>query len=235
MTSILNHLKSWWIAHLTLVAAVVTFFDPSIQAWLGTHAKYALIGGTIWGYILKASRSPLTKAVVLLLSVTLLGSAALAQTPAPTAPTNQGNFSITAQPIALPGNHQTVAGTLVGGTFAITDRLSLRQTNYLAPGGNVSSYLGGLQYHPDLTNLIKKTKLDPTSLQFYVTASAGIGTVTPAGATQSQQHFNFTAGGGLNYKVNGSFMVNLFEVQYARFPGYANNTAIFSAGPKLTF
>jgi len=150
--------------------------------------------------------------------------------------TNQGPFSLTAQAMALPGDGQTVAASDVGATYAITSTISLRSDNILAPSNGVQMYTGGVQWFPNLSGFLAKTKLNPKQFQFYLTGSAGIDRLVPA-AGPSQQHIALLAGGGINYSPssNGVFSVNLVEVRYAHIPGLANSTAIVSSGVNLTF
>jgi hypothetical protein len=146
-------------------------------------------------------------------------------------------FSLTAQAVALPGNKQTVAATIIGGTFQISEYFALRQENILAQAGNMTGYYGGFQYA--LRSLSKKLNavslFDANHIQFYVTASAGVDRV-PRGNVDVQ-HYSFLAGGGANYDPSGKgvFSVNLFELRYMKAPGYNNNTAVLSTGVKFGF
>jgi hypothetical protein len=148
----------------------------------------------------------------------------------PTSP--QGNFSLTAQAVALPGGGQTVAGTIVGFTKAITSTVSLRNDDLLAPGSSLQGYFGGAQWFPSLSKVFAKTKL--TGLQPYVTGSIGVDRIVPSSGP-SQQHIALLIGGGLNYTPSSGPTINLFEVRYARLPGLANNTAVVSSGLTLSF
>lgn len=163
------------------------------------------------------------------------------ETPATVAPvetsaTNDGPFSLTAQAMALPGGGETVAASDVGATYAITNAISLRSDNILAPSNGVQMYTGGVQWFPNLSGFLAKTKLNPKQFQFYLTGSAGIDRLVPS-TGPSQQHIALLAGGGINYSPssNGVFSVNLAEVRYAHIPGLANSTAIVSSGVNLTF
>lgn len=146
-------------------------------------------------------------------------------------------FSLTAQPIALPGNHQTVAGTVAGITFTPTQNFDLREDNIIVPGQNLQAFLGGFNYRLPVIS----TKLNNISpnvngyrFQFYVTGSVGVDRITLPDATR--QHYAFLAGGGINYDITGSGTWTMgVEVRYAKFPGLANNTAIVSVGPTLHF
>jgi len=148
-------------------------------------------------------------------------------------------FSITSQAVALPGGKQTVAANITGGTFSITPNFALRNDNIIPGASVLSGYFGGAQYTiPDLSAKLQNLSpfLNGNNFQFYVTASAGVDRIAmPTGDTK--QHYAFLGGGGVNYAPNGNrvFSVNLFEVRYAKLPGYANNTVIVSTGVKLNF
>lgn len=175
--------------------------------------------------------------IVVLFSCFVLCLAAQAQD-VPPAVAPSSTFSLSAQAIALPGNHQTVAGTIMGAKFNLTPKLALRSDNLLVPASDLQGYYGGFDYVlPAISNKIQNTSstLDGNHLQIYLTASAGINRIVPAiGATQ--QHYSFLAGGGLRYDPLGSknFSINV-EVRWAKLPGYANSTAIVSTSPTLRF
>lgn len=174
------------------------------------------------------------KRIVVVLGLLLLAATvASAQTDGPT---NAGKFSITANAVALPGGGQTVAATDVGGTFAVTNHLSFRSDNLLAPANDLQGYFGGVQYFLPTAKLLKKTTLNAKSFQFYLTGSVGVERIVPA-TGPNKQHIGVLAGGGANFDPTGSgkFSLNLFEVRYARLPGIAQNTAIVSSGLTLTF
>jgi hypothetical protein len=146
-------------------------------------------------------------------------------------PTTQGTFSLAASAVALPGGVQTVAGTLLGQTFAVANTVSLRATEVMAPGLSMNAFLGGVQWFPNLTKILAKTKISTSQFQPYLTCSGGEDTLSTG------NHFAVTCGGGANYDPTntGHFNVNLFEIQYARFPGATGSTAIISSGVRLTF
>lgn len=180
------------------------------------------------------------KKLAILCALFLYASCVPAQTatpapaPAPVvAPTT--TFSITSQAVALPGGEQTVAATIVGGTYAVTTNLSIRNDNLMAPGNGLQAYFGGLQYYLNAAKLLAKTTF-ANAIQPYITASMGVDIVSPANAP-TQQHYSFLAGGGLNYDPSntGHFSVNLIEVRWAKLPGYANSTAVVASGVKLSF
>lgn len=169
--------------------------------------------------------------LTLLLGVTPLGLFSQDQ-PAPST-----TFNLQASAMSLSGHKQTVPGTVIGGTLAITPNFSIREDNVLVPAGNLQAFLGGFQYAlPVLSKKVdSSTLLNGNAFQFYLTGS--VGAVHIGSSAGDIQHIGVLGGGGLNYDPTGKgkFSVNLFEVRYAKLPGYANNTAIVSSGLKLGF
>ncbi len=155
-----------------------------------------------------------------------------AQTPTPSA---SQTWTLTAQPIALPGGGQTIAGTEAGVEFQATPNLFLRDTNLMASG--IQGFYGGIKYTlPILSQKVNAVSpaISGARFQVYITASAGVDRITSG--TAVRQHYSFLAGGGVNYDLTGSGRWSLgAEVQYAKLPGLANNTAIVSFGPALHF
>lgn len=146
-------------------------------------------------------------------------------------------FSLTAQPIALPGGKTTVAGTVAGITFTPTTNFDLREDNILAPGANFQGFFGGFNYRlPALSTHLNNvsTSMNGYRFQFYLTGSVGVDRITlPA---ETKQHYAFMAGGGVNYDLTGSGRYTMaLEVRYAKFPGSANNTVVVSVGPAIHF
>src|SRR5262245_12944995 len=146
----------------------------------------------------------------LFLGLTLLFCALrmLAQDQVTIAPTR--TFSLSASAVALRGKTTTVAATVLGGTFQITDKFSLRQDSILGQAGDFTGYYGGVEYN--LPGLSKKlnaiSQFDANHLQFYVTASVGIDRVPGNGV--DVQHYSYLGGGGARYSPNGDgrFSVN---------------------------
>lgn len=175
-------------------------------------------------------RSRLLTALLLLFASFSFGQSALPATPAPvTVPATQ-SFSFTANALALPGHSQTVAAAVVGGTFAITDKFSLRQDNIIANSNAMNGYYGGFQYElPQLSKKLNNVSIfDASQFHFYVTASAGVDHVGSA------QHYSFLAGGGVNYG-SGKLSYNLAELRLLIAPGFANKVPLFSSGIKFSF
>ncbi|HZU21568.1 MAG TPA: hypothetical protein VE998_01980 [Terriglobales bacterium] len=173
----------------------------------------------------------------LLLALLALGvaPAAFSQSPSP-APAATA-YSLTLNAVGLPGGKQSVPGTDAGFLFGVTQNASLRSDNILAPGNGFQAYLGGVQYR---LNFLAKAlenaspQLDGSHFQFSAHASIGVDRVSnPAG--QYAQHYAVMAGFRGDYDPSGSgkFSVNLFDISYAKFPGWANNVPVISLGMKF--
>lgn len=172
-------------------------------------------------------------AVLLSLSVAAFGQT-VATTPNPS--TTAATFTLNASILSLPANSQTSAATDIGATFAVTDKLSLRSDNILAPAVNLSAYFGGIQYALPTAKILTKTNLDPAHFQFYLTGSAGQARVT-VGSDPTRTHFAALVGGGVNYDPagTGKFSINLLEARWAKLPGLSNSTVVVSSGLKIGF
>lgn len=159
----------------------------------------------------------------------LFAVSALGQTQQP----GLNSFSLALSPISLPGAHQTVAGTEAGMTLNITNSLALVDQNIIAPGDNFQFYGGGAQY----TFKALSTKLNNASpnlnglaFQFGLKATAGVDRLTAINA----QHWGFTAGGFVNYAINGTWAFG-GEVLYGHFPGFNQRAVLVSVGPQIHF
>jgi hypothetical protein len=138
--------------------------------------------------------------------------------------------------MSLPGNKQTLAGTLSGVSFGVSQNFSVRQTNLIVPT-SVSAYYGGVEYRVAafskwLDNV--SPQLNGMHFQLRVNGDVGIDRVT--NGADAHQHWSFLAGGTLNYQVAGSSTYSLLStVQYGKLPGYANNTWLVAVGPSIHF
>lgn len=151
---------------------------------------------------------------------------------------NSSTFSLTAQPLSLPGGKQTVVGTLSGMTLSITPNFDLRDDNIIAPGNNFQGFFGGFNYRlPVLGAKLNAVSpnINGNRFQFYLTGSVGVSRITSS-TLPTVQHYAFLGGGGVNYDLTGSGRWTFgAEVRYAKLPGLNNNTAIVSVGPSLHF
>lgn len=73
----MNHLKQWWLAHLTWITGAAYFFLPSVQTWMNAHPKtlFSSVLGVVVAAILKQSPVPakvktLVPAIILAVALT---------------------------------------------------------------------------------------------------------------------------------------------------------------------
>jgi hypothetical protein len=146
------------------------------------------------------------------------------------------SFALTLTPVSLPGNHQTVAGTEAGMSFAPTPNFELYDDNILAPGQNFRYFGGGFRYYlPVLSQKLNNASpnVNGFRFRFALEAGAGVDRITQPVPTQ---HYGFTAGGRVEYDLTNSGTWTMgADVRYAKFPGLNNNTAIVSLGPAVHF
>jgi hypothetical protein len=161
--------------------------------------------------------------------------AGFAQTAAPAAPASAfptTTFSVSLTPISLPGGRTSVMGTENGVALAITPKFTAQNFNIVSTTFNYFA-LGGKYFIPSLSKALNNASptLKGFNFQFYLTANVGAVKVLggpPAG------HWGETVGGGINYALNGSVGLGV-EAQYAKLPGYGNNTYLVAFGPNFHF
>lgn len=148
------------------------------------------------------------------------------------APTNSPQFTLNFN--VLNGPLGSV-GTDIAGTYAVTANALLRSDNLIFPAVNGSYFGGGIQYALPTCGLLAKTNLNCEKFQFYGTGSVGETRIT-VGSNPALDHIGAMVGGGANYDPTGTgkFVLNLFDVHVARFPGMASGAiAIASVGFNL--
>lgn len=150
-----------------------------------------------------------------------------------TSPSPFNTFSMNLAPVSLPGNHQTVAGTAAGADLTLTPNFDVGNLDIIAPGQNFQYFAGHFNRRiPQLANYFNNhSTQNMLKFQFGVTGSVGIDRLTATG----RQHFGATGGGFVNYSLGGGRYSLGAEVQYAKFPGLANNTFIVSLDPAIHF
>jgi len=169
----------------------------------------------------------------LCLALTLAG---FAQTTPPAAPAPSAfpstNFSVILTPTQLPGGKSSVTGTMNGASITVTPNLDVENLNVISTSFNYFS--GGAKYFfPSLSKALNNASptLNGYNFQFYLTGT--LGSVRVLGGPQGG-HWGETIGGGINYALNGSVGLGV-EAQYAKLPGYANNTYLVAFGPNFHF
>lgn len=159
-------------------------------------------------------------------------------TPAPASSSAQ-TFSFNAVALSLPGGKSTVAGTDAGVTFRLTTNFQLREDNIVAPGDNMTAFLGGFNYHiPALSTKLNNVSenLNGLNFDFYTTGGFGVDRLS---APTSAQHYAGFAGGGFNYKIAGSSTWSFGAEVTADFlpgvPTHGNWTWSAKIGPSINF
>jgi hypothetical protein len=140
-------------------------------------------------------------------------------------------FSINLTPLVLPGGKASVAGMESGVALTVTPNLDLRELNLT--GSSFNFFGAGANYRfPAVSRFIgNHTLLNGLDFQFYGTGTVGVVNALngPAGG-----HWGEMVGGGVNYSINGVWSLGA-ELQYAKLPGYANNTYTVAIGPQIHF
>ena len=154
-------------------------------------------------------------------------------TPPPSAPVDSStSFTINLTPITLPGGKTSVAGIESGLSLKLTQNFDVRESNLTGTG--LQYYGAGANYHlPFLSKALNNVSPNINGLlfDFYVTGTVGsvLTPNAPAGG-----HWGERVGGGFNYSLNQTWALGA-EIQYAKFPGYANNTYTVAVGPQIRF
>jgi hypothetical protein len=173
------------------------------------------------------------KAVASFAVLIALCSLSFAQVPNPDpAPGSNTTFSLNLTPVTLPGGHQSVTGVESGIALTITPSFDIKEMNL--NNSSFGFYGGGFNYRlPVLSTALNNASpnINGLAFQFYLTGS--VGAITAVGGPTGG-HWGELVGGGADYFLNNAWSLGA-EVQYARLPGYANNTYLVSIGPKIHF
>lgn len=175
------------------------------------------------------------KALSFLVLSLLFCIASFGQTVTPPTVTTS-TFTLNSTAISLPGGKSTVPGTDTQMLINITPNFSLRDSNFVSPIGNGFQYFGaGFRYDiPYLSKALNNfsSNLNGLKFKFGVTGTVGIDRVTSSNSTN--QHYGLTLGGHVDYYLNNVWSLGA-EIEYAKFPGLNNNTAIAKFGPAVHF
>jgi hypothetical protein len=156
-----------------------------------------------------------------LLAVLLLSVAAFCQN----APIPTHTFSISASPIALPGNAGTFVGTDSGAAVNFTPAFDLAFHNILSSDAKLSTFMGGADYACYRCSKWLNDKM-PTISGFRLLPSIGgafgVDRVKDA-AGNSFQHYSGEAYGSIAYSFDsGGTYTMAARIGAMRAPGYAN-------------
>lgn len=143
-------------------------------------------------------------------------------------------FSVTTAAISLPGGRSTVAGTEAGAMLRVTQNTSIGTMNVISPG-TLSYYSGRFEQHiPFLSKKLNNISPTINGLQFDIGVTGSAGVVRVPVGSDFKQHYGFTGGVFVNYYLNKTWSLGV-EAQYAKFPGYNNNTATVAFSPAIHF
>lgn len=156
-----------------------------------------------------------------------------AQTAPPTT-----TFSANTSVISLPNGKQTFAGVDSGITFSPTPNFDLLERNLISTGPGFQYFAGGTNYRikplsVGFNNM--SSNVNGLRFQFGITESVGVVRITDSNGV-TRQHYGFTGGGFVNYSLTQGGMFTMgATVEYAKFPGFANNTWIVKLSPAIHF
>ena len=152
-----------------------------------------------------------------------------------TTPRASNGFAATTEADAIRYSGEWSVGTHVTESYDFADfgktkanHLYVQGHELLAPTPGLSIYVGGLQFEPDLTALLKRTNLPVSNVGVYFNGAAGNGVPSSGGS-----HISFLAGGGVKYALTSTLTWQSLNVQYFRYG--SNNGAAISTGLSFIF
>jgi hypothetical protein len=183
----------------------------------------------------------LSKAGVILLMIGLgamcaARAQAQAATPAP-APTAAPTATFTggSDAIALryagawgTGNLTTESFDLMDFGATKSEHLFLEGKELIGAQSGINTYTGGVKFQPDLSKVLAKTNVSPSTFGMYVSGSAGVGMLNTGGS-----HIAFMLGGGIEYRSNSTLSWNPLQIQYVRIGN--QNAVVISTGLSFVF
>lgn len=162
--------------------------------------------------------------------MSLCAALALAQaTPAPAPASPLFTASSAAMAIEMNGEYSVASDTTE--SLNITKSCGISGDELLAPTINLQGYYGGVACTPDLSALLAKTQIPPSSIQFTFKASLGVARNTTP--TDAINHISGFGGGCVTYQATpGGGFVAPMCFQYLRAPGFGKdaNGFLVSAG-----
>jgi hypothetical protein len=225
----MQYVKSWWLAHATWIAAIVTFLMPSLQNYMMTHK------GTTGAFILSVVLARITQsyifpkqAAMILLALFLFTIPTRAQQNPPPA------FSVTTLAVAWHGAGANEAGTDAVGRYRVSPHWQARNDNIILPGQGVT------------VNTIGAEACTNPKVSLWQACGAGeFGSVAQGGPSHLAYDFSFHLG----YDSNGDkkFSYSIFDAilghggitETQASPGtpirIANTWLVLAAGVKVSF
>lgn len=178
----------------------------------------------------------LTPSILLFLAC-VFGFPAAAQTNVPAPSQSTLSFNIGASALGLGGTSQATPASdvvleLNPGFKGRFGNFELRSDNILAPGINLQSYHGGLNYcfvGPACVAPFAKIPGQLAPLSFYADFAPGVDRIVPA-TGNAQSHFSYIVGGGIKWQMQNGIQMRLIEVDAYHAPGSPFDTAPMVAG-----
>jgi hypothetical protein len=236
MSTIIDHVKKWWVLHSALIMSMLYWFVPSVQSWVSKNPKSTFAG--ILGYLVIAllKQSPVSKAAVLLLML-LLPSFASAQTPTP--PPDPTNYiTITGSALGFRDSYtdSVAASSEMGAALQITKRVSFGYDQVTVPAANRVYRYGVINYTIPLDTLLGKklaSKFVFDASAFNVIFKAGGGKLAQTAPSINLDVITETAGMYVVHKLMGpvSLMVGGQWLHGGKNP----SNAAFTTGLSLSF
>jgi len=214
-------------------AAMPDTFNFTHQGWLNL-GKLALMGALVPVLtLLKQSPLPsdtltssttttnVTKIGALVLAM-FFAPALLAQTAAnPTAPAIQtsNGFVGSSEAVAVYYQGEWSAGTHVTESFDFVDfgktkanHLYVEGHEFMAPTPGFSIYAGGIKFEPNISSLLSKTNVNPSSFGVFLTGAVGNGI-----PSTGNSHVSYLFGGGAKYQVTSALSWQSLTAEYGQF------------------
>lgn len=184
----MEHLKKWWMAHLTLLGIIVAIVSPSVQQVIVLYPKSTFVVLLAWSYVCKVTQSPLTvvkpsalSGLILMLCASLVFTPLYgcnAQSDAQKAENViQGILNVASSDIAVVPtadqlafkNYFALAQTLLNQTESCTNGLSSlsKSASFLAC---FNTFTAGLLSSSELAQLRLLSTTTQSRVQLYVTA-----------------------------------------------------------------
>ncbi len=109
-----------------------------------------------------------------------------------------------------PANHTTESLDLIDWGPTKANSLSVEGHQVVAPSANLSAYMGGVKFVPDLSSLISKTNLSSDQLGVFLQAAAG------EGSLPAKNSLAFFIGGGVNYRMTSNLSFSTIDFRIGR-------------------
>jgi hypothetical protein len=126
------------------------------------------------------------------------------------------------------GNLTTESFDLMDFGTTKSEHLFIEGKELTGAQSGINAYTGGVKFQPDLTKLLARTNVSPSTFGVYVSGSGGVGMLSAGGG-----HIAFMLGGGIEYRSSSTLSWNPLQVQYVRIGN--QNAALISTGLSFVF